>query len=104
MRSRAIARARGTGIGTDFFLALALLAGCGSVAPEPATDAGTDAPVVVESGAQDAPAEAADGACWRCADRAWRNVCVVPSEVATDAESCLHCGEHCNSTPDASGE
>lgn len=45
-----------------------------------------------------------DAGCWRCADRAWRNVCTHPAEVADDAMSCLMCGEHCNSTPDAGVE
>lgn len=44
------------------------------------------------------------GGCWRCTDRAWRNVCVTPAELGTDALSCLMCGEHCDSTADAGGE
>jgi len=75
------------------------LTGCaGQVAPtsetaEPtqAPAAPLDAPTVVPS----LPSQPIQ--CWRCADRAWRDTCVVPATRAPDAESCLHCGEHCDS-------
>lgn len=41
------------------------------------------------------PEGARDAGCWRCADRAWRNVCVEPAVRAPDSESCARCGEHC---------
>lgn len=78
---------------------LTLLACGGSVPPTHPPDAATDA-ATQDAAPSDALApDAADGACWRCADRAWRNVCVVPAERAPDSESCLHCGEHCVSDP-----
>ena len=76
-----------------------VLAACGgTVEPGPgASDAAADVHADV--------ATDADAGCWRCADRAWRNVCVVPAERAPDSESCLHCGEHCVSDPpDATSE
>jgi len=91
-------------------LTLFACGGATTPAPEPSEDAG--APAALDAGAEvgtDARADARDGGdggdCWRCADRAWRNVCVVPAKQGTDAESCLHCGEHCVSDPpDATGE
>ncbi len=87
-------------------LGLLTATGCGGTidAPAPA-DASPDVAQAQDGASPEAAAEAgqeAGDACWRCADRAWRNVCVVPATVAPDAESCLHCGEHCVS--DAGGE
>lgn len=61
---------------------------------------------MLDGGTESGPDAQADGGdCWRCADRAWRNVCVTPAERAPDSESCLHCAEHCVSDPpDAAGE
>jgi hypothetical protein len=78
-----------------------LLLACGGTVETPSpSDAATeaDAPTDTfkEGGVSPEASPDADG-CWKCADRAWRNTCVVPATIAPDAESCLHCGEHCDS-------
>jgi len=82
-------------------LGLVLTMACGGSVTADADGTGsppTDSlrPMLLVDGGVDAKPDA--DSCWRCADRAWRNVCIVPAVRGTDAESCVHCGEHCDSS------
>lgn len=88
-----------------YSVALFVVACGGSVDPTTPTASDDLGPTVIAApDVAPGQVDAGDGGgCWRCADRAWRNVCVVPAVRADDAVSCLMCGEHCVSDPPDAG-
>lgn len=88
---------------TILYLGFLFVIACGGAVDAPAPEGADHPPDEYRAGISVADTGEA-GECWRCADRAWRNVCVVPAVRAPDAESCLHCGEHCVSDTDAGGD